>query len=142
MSHHKEVVEYFNRRGVSAIFLLRRNLLRRMISMRANAHDKTVKLLNGTHKSHVHSPKEVLSPLYLSTCSLLISRSRSKLTVWLLQAQILAQYKPKINTTDLVDSLKQVEGTARHALEMFKSTRHIVLYYEDIVSNHTVSTLT
>lgn len=58
-----------------------------------------------------------------------------------LQAQILAQYKPKINTTDLVDSLKQVEGTARHALEMFKSTRHIVLYYEDIVSNHTVSKL-
>lgn len=110
MANHKEVVEYFNRRGVSAIFLFRRNLLRRMISMRANAYDKSVKLLNGTHKSHVHSSKE---------------------------AQILAQYKPKINTTDLVDSLKQVEGTARHALEMFKSTRHIVLYYEDIVSNHT-----
>lgn len=110
MANHKEVVEYFNRRGVSAIFLFRKNLLRRMISMRANAYDKSVKLLNGTHKSHVHSPKE---------------------------AQILAQYKPKINTTDLVESLMQVEGTARHALEMFKSTRHIVLYYEDIVSNHT-----
>ncbi|WOH05979.1 hypothetical protein DCAR_0625402 [Daucus carota subsp. sativus] len=110
IANHKEVVEYFNRRGVSAIFLFRRNLLRRMISMDANAYDKSVKLLNGTHKSHVHSPKE---------------------------AQILAQYKPKLNTTDLVSNLKEVQGTARRGLELFKSTRHIVLYYEDIVSNRT-----
>ncbi|XP_074354185.1 uncharacterized protein LOC141693078 [Apium graveolens] len=110
MTNHKEIVEYFNRRGVSVIFLFRRNLLRRMISMHANAYDKNVKSLNGTHKSHVHSPKE---------------------------AQILAQYKPKINTTDLVTNLMEVQGTARRGLELFKSTRHIVLYYEDIVSNRT-----
>lgn len=59
MKHHKEIVDYFNRRGVSAIFLLRRNLLRRMISIIANAHDRDAKLLNGTHKSHVHSLVEV-----------------------------------------------------------------------------------
>ncbi|KAL8101917.1 hypothetical protein AgCh_033714 [Apium graveolens] len=110
MTNHKEVVEYFNRRGVSVIFLFRRNLLRRMISMHANAYDKNVKSLHGTHKSHVHSSKE---------------------------AQILAQYKPKISTTDLVTNLMEVQGTARRGLELFESTRHIVLYYEDIVSNRT-----
>ncbi|GFS46558.1 P-loop containing nucleoside triphosphate hydrolases superfamily protein [Actinidia rufa] len=89
MKHHKEIVEYFNERGVSAIFLFRRNLLRRMISVLANSYDSQAKLLNGTHKSHVHSPHE-----------------------------------------------EAVETTAK-ALEYLKSTRHIVLYYEDIVRNRT-----
>lgn len=30
-----------------------------MISVLANSYDKEAKLLNGTHKSHVHSPYEV-----------------------------------------------------------------------------------
>lgn len=59
MEHHKEIVEYFNRRGVSAIFLFRRNLLRRMVSVLANSYDRYAKLLNGTHKAHVHSEEEV-----------------------------------------------------------------------------------
>lgn len=59
MQYHEEIVQYFNRRGVSAIFLFRRNLLRRMISLLANSYDKEAKLLNGTHKSHVHSSYEV-----------------------------------------------------------------------------------
>ncbi|KAK1578503.1 hypothetical protein Q3G72_030759 [Acer saccharum] len=33
MEHHNEIAEYFKRNGVSAIFLFRRNLLRRMISL-------------------------------------------------------------------------------------------------------------
>ncbi|KAB5541355.1 hypothetical protein DKX38_014329 [Salix brachista] len=110
MQHHEEIVEYFKTRGVSAIFLFRRNLLRRMISILANSYDREVKPLNGTHKSHVHSPRE---------------------------AGILAKYKPLINTTLLIPNLKQVEDTAAKALEYFKSTRHIILYYEDIVKNHT-----
>ena len=64
MEHHKEIAEYFNRKGVSAIFLFRRNLLRRMVSLLANSYDQYAKLLNGTHKSHVHTPEEV--PLSLS----------------------------------------------------------------------------
>ena len=60
MENHKDIVEYFNRRGVSAIFLFRRNPLRRMVSVLANSYDRYAKLLNGTHKSHVHSPAEVL----------------------------------------------------------------------------------
>ncbi|XP_062175889.1 uncharacterized protein LOC133880937 isoform X2 [Alnus glutinosa] len=111
MQHHAEIVEYFNTRGVSVIFLFRRNLLRRMISVQANLYDRDAKLLNGTHKSHVHSPHE---------------------------AEILAKYKPILNATLLIPNLKQVEETTAKALEYFKSTRHIILYYEDVVKNHTI----
>lgn len=108
MQHHKEIVEYFQTRGVSAIFLFRRNLLRRMISVLANSYDSYAKLLNGTHKSHVHSPHE---------------------------AEILASYKPHVNATTLIQNLRQVEEMTAKALGYFKSTRHIILYYEDVVKN-------
>ncbi|KAJ0010920.1 hypothetical protein Pint_34453 [Pistacia integerrima] len=110
MQHHEEIVEYLRTRGVSAIFLFRRNLLSRMISVLANSYDRDAKLLNGTHKSHVHSPHE---------------------------AEILAKYKPLINATLLMRNLKQVEDTQAKALEYFKSTRHIILYYEDVLKNRT-----
>lgn len=110
MQNHKEIVEYFNTRGVSLIFLFRRNLLRRMISMLANSYDREAKQLNGTHKSHVHSPRE---------------------------AEILAQYKPSINATLLIRDLKQVEDTVAKALQYFNSTRHTIFYYEDVIKNRT-----
>ncbi|XP_059653932.1 uncharacterized protein LOC132300736 isoform X2 [Cornus florida] len=110
MQHHDEIVEYFNTKGVSVIFLFRRNLLRRMISILANSYDRDAKLLNGTHKSHVHSPQE---------------------------AEILSRYKPKINTTLLIPNLRQVDEMTAKALEHFKSTRHIILYYEEIIKDHT-----
>ncbi|GAB2267371.1 hypothetical protein Dimus_002356 [Dionaea muscipula] len=108
--HHKEIVEYFNKRGVHAIFLFRRNLLRRMVSMLANSYDKGARILNGTHKSHVHSPFE---------------------------AEILAGYKPTINITTLKTTLRNDEDKITRALEYFKTTRHILLYYEDVVKNRT-----
>lgn len=114
MENHEEIVKYFKKRGVSAIFLFRRNLLRRMISVHANSYDKEAKQLNGTHKSHVHSP---------------------------LEAQILAKYKPKLNATLLIPELKQDEETAAKATQYFKTTRHIVLYYEDVINNRTVITI-
>ncbi|XP_075668336.1 uncharacterized protein LOC142638175, partial [Castanea sativa] len=101
IEHHKQIVEYFKKRRVSAIFLFRRYLLRRMISVLANSYDKYAKPLNVTHKSHVHSPVE---------------------------APILAKYKPKINSTLLIPELKQAEETTTKAIEDFKSTLHIVLY--------------
>ncbi|KAI3884825.1 hypothetical protein MKW92_024131 [Papaver armeniacum] len=110
LAHQEQIVEYFNRRGVSAVFLFRRNLLRRLISVLANNYDRDFKLLNGTHKSHVHSHH---------------------------QAEILAQYKPTINATLLINNLKVVEGTTAKALEYFNSTRHIIVYYEDLISNKT-----
>lgn len=110
MQHHEEIVEYFKSRGVSAVFLFRKNLLRRMISVLSNSYDRNAKPLNGTHKSHVHSPHE---------------------------AEILARYKPSIDAKLLISDLKQVETMTAKALEYFKSTRHIVLYYEDIIKNRT-----
>ncbi|EHA8586873.1 nodulation protein H-like [Cocos nucifera] len=107
MQHHDEIVKYFNQSGVSAIFLFRRNLLRRMVSILANTHDRDAKQLNGTHKAHVHSRDE---------------------------ADVLARYKPAINTTLLVAELKKMDKWGADALEYFKSTRHIVLYYEDLVN--------
>jgi hypothetical protein len=59
MANHAEIAEYFNRRGVSAIFLFRRNLLRQLVSQLANNHDRYIRQLNGTHKAHVHTTDEV-----------------------------------------------------------------------------------
>ncbi|KAI3706087.1 hypothetical protein L1987_76342 [Smallanthus sonchifolius] len=111
MQNYEAIVEYFNAKGVSVIFLFRRNLLRRRISILANAYDQSAKPLNGKHKSHVHSPDE---------------------------AKILASYKPSINTTLLIPELKQADDMVKQALEYFNSTRHIVLYYEDMIKNHTL----
>ncbi|CAA0840940.1 P-loop containing nucleoside triphosphate hydrolases superfamily protein [Striga hermonthica] len=110
MEYHKEIAEYFNDRGISVIFLFRRNLLRRMVSVLANSYDRYAKLLNGTHKSHVHSREE---------------------------AETLSSYKPEINSTSLVMDLKLMEKMAFEVVENFSSTRHIILYYEDLVKNRT-----
>ncbi|CAJ1973371.1 unnamed protein product [Sphenostylis stenocarpa] len=110
MEHHEEIEEYFERRRVSIIFLFRRNLLRRMISVLANSYDKDAKALNGTHKSHVHSE---------------------------LEAKILANYRPRINITLLIPELELTKETAAKAITYFKNTRHVVLYYDDLVNNRT-----
>lgn len=59
MDHHKEILDYFKLKHVSIIFLFRRNILRRLISLLANDYDRYAKQLNGIHKSHVHSTEEV-----------------------------------------------------------------------------------
>lgn len=59
-----------------------------------------------------------------------------------MQAQVLAKYKPTLNVTVLVSHLRGTENTMARALERFKSTRHMVQYYEDIVTNRTVGDLT
>jgi hypothetical protein len=55
------------------------------------------------------------------------------------QAEILAQYKPTIDKKTLITELKRSDKLASDALVNFKNTRHVVLYYEDVVSNRTVS---
>ncbi|GJN41019.1 hypothetical protein PR202_gn00339 [Eleusine coracana subsp. coracana] len=110
VANHAEIADYFNRRGVSAIFLFRRNLLRQLISQLANNHDRYLKQLNGTHKAHVHTRDE---------------------------ANILAKYKPRLNTTSLISSLKQADEYTRDALQNLKSIHHITIYYEDLISNRT-----
>ncbi|XP_047086933.1 uncharacterized protein LOC124698495 [Lolium rigidum] len=110
MANHAQIVDYFNQRGVSAIFLFRRNLLRQIVSQLANNHDRYLKQLNGKHKAHVHTKDE---------------------------ANILAKYKPRLNTTTLIGTLKKANDYTRNALENLKSTRHITVYYEDLIQNRT-----
>nr|XP_043633507.1 uncharacterized protein LOC122604702 [Erigeron canadensis] len=104
----KEILEYFAKKGVSVIFFFRRNMLRRLVSILANSFDKDAKLLNGIHVSHVHSHEEALT---------------------------LSKYKPKINVTSLESDLGEMESTAIKALEDFNSTRHIIVYYEDLIKH-------
>lgn len=110
MEHPKEVADYFKHKGVSIIFLFRRNLLRRMVSMLANSYDRYAKQLSGTHKSHVHSAEE---------------------------ADKLSKFKPTINSTSLLADLKDMEMRTAKALEYFNITRHMILYYEDLIRNRT-----
>ena len=59
MEYNKQDLSYFEEKGLSVIFLLKHNILRRHMSILANLFDKEVKLLNGTHQSHVHFEVEV-----------------------------------------------------------------------------------
>ncbi|KAL3681731.1 hypothetical protein R1sor_024687 [Riccia sorocarpa] len=108
MEYNREVASYFKRNGVSVIILVRRNRLKRLISILANAYDRRAKLLNGTHKSHVHSHEE---------------------------AKTLAQYKPVINVEQLPDELRRVQEITDDALHFFNGTRLALVYYEDLVKD-------
>jgi len=108
--HRRQILKYFKKRGISSIFLFRKNILRRMISVLANSHDKDARLLNGTHQSHVYSRME---------------------------ARILAKYKPKINASLLLSELREEAEETAEAIDFFKRTRHMVLYYEDLINNRT-----
>lgn len=55
-----------------------------------------------------------------------------------LQADALSKYKPVINSTSLIHDLQETENSAAKALEYFNTTRHIVVYYEDLLTNQTV----
>lgn len=56
-----------------------------------------------------------------------------------MQAEILASYKPKLNVKRLISTLDHVERLVANTLQNFKGTRHMVVYYEDLVQNQTVS---
>lgn len=111
MEYDKEALAYFKERGVSVIFLFRRNILRRYVSILANVFDKEAKLLNGTHQAHVHSKFE---------------------------AEILARYKPVVNVTFLPAYLQRIQKTMDDAFSFFKGSRHTVIYYEEITKSEKV----
>ncbi|CAH1437488.1 unnamed protein product [Lactuca virosa] len=108
MEHPKEILGYFSKRDVSVIFFLRRNMMRRLVSILANSFDKDARVLNGIHVSHVHSHGEAL---------------------------LLSRFKPTINVTSLKSDLGKMESIAMKALEYFNCTRHIIVYYEDLIKN-------
>ena len=57
MEFHSDVVEYFQAHQVSVVMLLRRNVLRRLVSILANSHDR--KMRGTEHISHTNDVEEV-----------------------------------------------------------------------------------
>lgn len=76
---------------------------------------------------------------YLSTPTCNFLQFVSEDVSFISQANILAKYKPRLNTTTLMWSLKQADDYTRKTLGNLKSVRHITLYYEDLIQNRTVS---
>ena len=68
MEFKREIADYLQERSVSAIFLFRRNILKRYVSILANSFDRSAKQLNGTHRAHVHSEEEVKTLLDWENC--------------------------------------------------------------------------
>ncbi|XP_062189286.1 uncharacterized protein LOC133892487 [Phragmites australis] len=111
LDNHDDIVSYLNKKGVSVLFLFRRNTLQRVISVLANDYDRDAKQLNGTHKSHVHSKEE---------------------------AEILAKFKPELDTSTLITNIRNIEKAIRDCLDHLNTTRHMTLYYEDIIRDDNV----
>ncbi|KAJ7537149.1 hypothetical protein O6H91_12G100100 [Diphasiastrum complanatum] len=105
MDYHTEIAAYLRKRGISVLFLIRRNTLRRLISILANAYDRE-RPIGGTHVSHVHSKE---------------------------QAKRLASYKPTVNVKYLNQNLERYEEISNNALQAFNVTRLLVIFYEDLV---------
>ena len=141
------------------ILLFRRNTLRRLISVLANNYDRRTKQLNGIHKSHVHSKEEVwcnkrkkwtyrnskrwliwypfaLTENYLIWFSLKSIPSCPYLLLG--QAEILATFKPKMDVSTLIPSIRNAEHSMRTCLGHFRKTRHMILYYEDVIRDKNV----
>lgn len=55
-----------------------------------------------------------------------------------MQAEILAKFKPHLDTSTLITNIRNIEKAIRDCLDHFKSTQHMILYYEDIISNSNV----
>jgi hypothetical protein len=55
------------------------------------------------------------------------------------QAEKLAGFKPTLDPRTLVAELQEEQRTQEMAIEMLAGTRHVVVYYEDVVSDPGVS---
>eukprot|EP00250_Pteridium_aquilinum_P013519 c21387_g1_i1 orf=193-1239(-) len=108
MEYRREVAAYLKDNSVSVIFLFRRNILQRYVSILANTFDRGMKQLNGTHRAHVHSAEE---------------------------ANLLAAYRPLVNLTSLITYLTRVEEIMMDAQLSFNGTRNMVVYYEDLLKS-------
>jgi hypothetical protein len=54
------------------------------------------------------------------------------------QADILARFKPEIDVSTLISSIRSAEESMRICLDNFSNTRHMVLYYEDVIRDQDV----
>ena len=96
-----------------------------------------VKVLNGTHKLRVCTYTQSGLSLFLS-----LSLSWSWTHSWLVNLgwyNFKVQAFNKLNGADYL-SEEETEVTIAKALEYFNSTRHTILYNEDLIINRTVRT--
>ena len=56
-----------------------------------------------------------------------------------MQAKKLAEFRPTLSTRHLKENLQRVQDTADEALQVFNRTRLMLVYYEDVVRNRSVS---
>jgi hypothetical protein len=117
------------------IFLFRRNTLRRLVSVLANDYDRRAKQLNGTHKAHVHSREEVSLSLTHMSDEVLRRNLPTVFPTFLgsLQAEILARFRPELEVSSLIPSIRDAEQSMDACLRQFRATRHMILYYEDLI---------
>ncbi|GJN40713.1 hypothetical protein PR202_gn00006 [Eleusine coracana subsp. coracana] len=96
---------------------------------------------NKERRSNISSIVKTLDKVYNLDWNSSASKNECTAAIgfkWMLnQANILAKYKPRLNTTSLISNLKQADEYTRDALRNLKSIRHITIYYEDLISNRT-----
>jgi hypothetical protein len=50
-----------------------------------------------------------------------------------LQAEILARFRPELEVSSLIPSIRDAEQSMDACLRQFRATRHMILYYEDLI---------
>jgi len=58
------------------------------------------------------------------------------------QAEILARFKPELDVSTLIPSIRNAQRAMRTCLGRFSNTRHMVLYYEDVIRDRNVGITT
>ncbi|KAE8713420.1 hypothetical protein F3Y22_tig00110210pilonHSYRG00105 [Hibiscus syriacus] len=120
--------------------LFRKNVLRRLVSLLANARDKEAKLLNGTHKSHVPHlrsyPKETAKAIeYFNTTRHIVLYYEDLVKNCSKLREVQDFLRLPYRELRMVKLRYISEKETAKAIEYFNTTRHIVLYYEDLVKN-------
>ncbi|RVW15168.1 hypothetical protein CK203_083342 [Vitis vinifera] len=84
-------------------------------------------------KRSVRLFQTIASKVATKPCALLVKQP--PLGSQIKDADLLAQFKPTLNVSSLIVDLSTAERTMTESLEFFKSNRHMILYYEDIINN-------
>jgi hypothetical protein len=56
-----------------------------------------------------------------------------------LQAEILARFRPELDVSSLIPSIREAEQSMEACLRQFRATRHMILYYEDLIRDDNVT---
>ncbi|KAI4327467.1 hypothetical protein L6164_019926 [Bauhinia variegata] len=112
-------------------------LLNSHINVSSNGEIFSVKDRRENISSIFHALDKVYNLDWLSSASKNECSAAVGLKWMLNQADALSKYKPSINSASLLTQLNDMEMRSAKALEYFNSTRHMILYYEDLMRNRT-----